>query len=112
MEDEAASATNIRLESAVDTSGILIMNGIDIGSTLEGNPLKLEAGEDIQVNYGTGSIVLNGTDGSSTNTGEEIDFELGTADDIMNNYGIVVPARWDSKIVTFDAGNITFDSTE
>ena len=88
------------------------MNGIDLGSTLGGNPLRLEAGEDIQVNYGTGSIVLNGTDGSSTNAGEEIDFELGSADDIMNNYTAIIPARWDSGIVTFDADNLTFDSTE
>ena len=112
LEDEAAEVTNIRLETATDTRGIMLLNGIDIGSTLAGSPLKMEASEDIQVNYGTGSIVLNGTDGSSTNAGGEIDFELGTADDIMNSYGIIVPARWDSGIVTFDAGNITFDSTE
>ena len=112
LEDEAAAATNIRLEGNSDATGILIMNGIDVGSTLGGNPLRLEAGEDIQVNYGTGSIVLNGTDGSSTNAGGEIDAELGTADDIMNNYGIVIPTRWDSGVVTFDNVLLTFDSTE
>ena len=31
---------------------------------------------------GTGSVILNGTDGSSTNAGDQITFELGTFEDI------------------------------
>ena len=90
LEDEAAEATNIRLESGVVSSGIVIMNGIDISSTLGGNPLRLETVNDkadgIQVNHGTGSLLLNGTDGSSTDAGGRFRFELATDDNININY--------------------------
>ena len=112
LEDEADEVTNIRLEGHGDATGIIIMNGINISSEEEGNPIAMEKPHDIPIHHGTGSVILNGTDGSSTNAGDQITFEAGTFEEFERNFPTLVPARWDSKNTTFDTTNITFDNID
>ena len=111
-EDEADEATNIRLEGHGDATGIIIMNGINVASEEEGNPIKMEKTHDIPIHHGTGNVIINGTDSSSTDAGGEILFELGTFEEFERNFPTFTPARWDSKNTTFDNTTITFDNID
>jgi hypothetical protein len=112
LEDEADEATNIRLEGHGDATGIIIMNGINVASEEEGNPIKMEKTHDIPIHHGTGNVIINGTDSSSTDAGGEILFELGTFEEFERNFPTFTPARWDSKNTTFDNTTITFDNID
>ena len=112
LEDEADEATNIRLEGHGDATGIIIMNGIDIVSTEEGNPIAMEKTHDIPIHHGTGSVILNGIDGSSTDAGEQITFESGTFDEFERNFPTLTPVRWDSSSKQFSNITITFDNID
>jgi hypothetical protein len=113
LEDEANEATNILLESGTQGSrGIVVMNGINVGSDNEGSPISMEYSFSVPVNHGTGSVILNGTDGSSTNAGEQVKFEAGTYEEFMSNLSPLTPVRWDSKNTLWDTTKITFDSID
>ncbi len=112
LEDEADEATNIRLEGHGDATGIIIMNGINVASEEEGNPIKMEKTHDIPIHHGTGSVIINGTDSSSTDAGGEILFELGTFEEFERNFPTITPVRFDSKNTTFDNTTITFDNID
>ena len=112
LEDEADEATNIRLEGHGDATGIIIMNGINVASEEEGNPIKMEKTHDIPIHHGTGNVIINGTDSSSTDAGGEILFELGTFEEFERNFPTITPVRFDSKNTTFDNTTITFDNID
>ena len=88
------------------------MNGIDIVSTEEGNPIAMEKTHDIPIHHGTGSVILNGIDGSSTDAGEQITFESGTFDEFERNFPTLTPVRWDSSSKQFSNITITFDNID
>ena len=112
LEDEADEATDIRLESGTDSTGILILNGVDSSSGSAGNPIAMQRVFDVPVSHGTGAMILNGTDGSSTNAGGEFFLEIGTHEDFLRNLIISgVSSKFDSTTLTMDNTSVTMDST-
>jgi len=120
LESSNFEVTNIQLESGT-TGGVFGSLLLDATSRTESTifdenaPVQLEDIENIFINTGFDSIVLDGTDSSSTNANFNIREEDGSFLDQLKNATVVVDVTkegaFDSGQIKFDTVSITFDST-
>ena len=120
LESTHFEVTNIQLESGT-TGGVFGSLLLDATSRTESTifdenaPVQLEDIENIFINTGFDSIVLDGTDSSSTNANFNIREEDGSFLDQLKNATVVVDVTkegaFDSGQIKFDTVSITFDST-
>jgi hypothetical protein len=124
LESTNFEVTNIQLETGTNNGlggaiGNLVLDASasseTSGLTDENAPIQLQDFENIFINTGFDSIVLNGTDGSSTNADFNIREEKGTFLDQLKNATVVVDTSteggFDSVTFKFDTVQKTFDST-
>ena len=115
LEDSLFEVTNIQIETGTEggSFGNLLLDASassDVaGLTDENSPIQLQDNENIFINTGLGSIVLDGTDGSSTNANFNIREEAGSFLDQLNNATIIIDTSTEGG---FDSVSLRFDNTE
>jgi hypothetical protein len=115
LEDSLFEVTNIQIETGTEggSFGNLLLDASAssdvVGLTDENSPIQLQDNENIFINTGLGSIVLDGTDGSSTNANFNIREEAGSFLDQLNNATIIIDTSTEGG---FDSVSLRFDNTE
>jgi hypothetical protein len=115
LEDSLFEVTNIQIETGTEggSFGNLLLDASAssdaAGLTDENAPIQLQDNENIFINTGLGSIVLDGTDSSSTNINSNIREEAGSFLDQLNNATIVIDTSTEGG---FDSVSFRFDNTE